>query len=66
MGHGSDVRSLQTTATFSSSEDCFIINTPTLKDAKFWPGELGKSATHALFQANTTSNGKNQGIQSFV
>ena len=66
IGHGSDVRSLQTTATYDSSEDWFIVNTPTLKDAKFWPGELGKVATHAVFQAKTILNGEDKGIQSFV
>ena len=66
IGHGSDVRSLQTTATYDPSEDCFIVNTPTLKDAKFWPGELGKVATHAVFQAKAILKGENKGIHSFV
>ena len=66
MGHGSDVRGLQTTATFDPSQDCFIINTPTIKDAKFWPGELGKLATHAVFQAKTILKGEDIGVQSFV
>jgi alkylation response protein AidB-like acyl-CoA dehydrogenase len=66
MGHGSDVRNLQTRATFDLKNQCFIINTPTVKDAKFWPGELGKAATHAVFQAQTYVKGKNVGVQSFV
>ena len=66
IGHGSDVRGLQTTATFDPSQDCLIINTPTIKDAKCWPGELGKLATHAVFQARTILKGQDIGVQSFV
>jgi len=66
MGHGSDVRGLRTTSTYDPKEDCFIVNTPTIKDAKFWPGELGKAADHAVFQAQTIVKGKNVGVQSFI
>lgn len=37
-----------------------------MKDAKFWPGELGFFCTHALFQARLIIDGKNHGVQSFV
>ena len=66
MGHGSDVRGLQTRATFDPKTDSFVLNTPTIKDAKFWPGELGKLATHAVVQAKTFSNGKEHGVQTFL
>ena len=57
---------MQTTATFDPKEDCFIIHTPTIRDAKFWPGELGKLCTHAVVQANTYTKGKSIGIQTFL
>ncbi|CAI2386617.1 unnamed protein product [Moneuplotes crassus] len=66
IAHGSDVRGLQTTATYDHDQKCFIINTPTMKDAKFWPGELGKAANYAVFQAKTIVKGKNVGVQTFV
>jgi acyl-CoA oxidase len=38
LGHGSDVRSLETTATFDEKTQEFVINTPSISAAKFWPG----------------------------
>jgi len=37
-----------TTATFDEKTDEFIIHTPTLKAAKWWPGDLGQFSTHAI------------------
>lgn len=37
-----------TTATFDKATDEFIIHTPTIKAAKYWPGELGKMANFAV------------------
>lgn len=55
-----------TTATFDQKTDSFIIDSPTTEAAKFWPGELGLYATHALIYANMIINGKKTGIQSFI
>ena len=38
MGHGSDVQSLETIATFDRSTDSFILDSPTLTATKMWPG----------------------------
>jgi acyl-CoA oxidase len=48
MGHGSDVAALETTATFDVKTDEFVINTPNLKATKWWPGDMGRFANHAL------------------
>jgi acyl-CoA oxidase len=49
MGYGSDVSSLQTTATFDEKKDQFIINNANnIKAIKYWPGDMGIIATHAL------------------
>ena len=66
LGHGSDVRSLETTAHFDEKEDSFVLNSPTLTSAKFWPGSLGKSANHAMVFAQTLVKGKHIGLQSFI
>jgi acyl-CoA oxidase len=66
IGHGSDVSSLETTATFDKATDTFVVNSPTIKSAKFWPGELGKTATHAAFHAQLIIFGKNYGVQTFL
>lgn len=66
IGHGSDVSLLETTATFDQATDSFIVNSPTVTSAKFWPGELGKMCTHCVFHAQMIIGEKNYGIQSFI
>ena len=51
MGHGSDVAGLETTATFDIETDEFVIHTPCLKATKWWPGDMGRFANHALIFA---------------
>ena len=48
MGHGSDVQSLETTATFDKATDELILNSPTVSSAKYWPGDLGIFANYAM------------------
>ena len=66
MAHGSDVRSLMTTATFSKDTQEFIIETPNIKAYKFWPGEMGIYATHALVFAQLIIEESNYGVHAFV
>jgi acyl-CoA oxidase len=65
MGHGSDVQRLQTEAVFDSLTDEFVINTPSLKAIKFWPGELGGYANHCVFHAKMIVDGQSYGIHAF-
>jgi acyl-CoA oxidase len=46
--------------------DTFIINTPTISAAKFWPGDLGIHCTHALVFAQMIIHKKNHGVQAFI
>ena len=48
IGHGSNVAGLETTATFDKEKDEFVIHTPTNTATKWWPGEMGRFANHAL------------------
>ena len=48
LGHGSDVQSLKTTATFDPKKDEFVIQTPSLDATKWWPGDMGHHANYAL------------------
>lgn len=48
IGHGSDVSGLLTTATYDKKSDEFVIHTPVPEATKWWPGELGRYATHAV------------------
>ena len=66
MGHGSDIQYLQTTATYDLSTDELILNSPTIESIKWWPGELGIVANHAITHAQLIVNDKNYGIQTFI
>lgn len=66
MGHGSDVRSLETTATYDPKTDEFVINSPTLTSTKWWPGELGLIANHIVCMAQLIINGEKYGVHGFI
>lgn len=66
VGHGSDIKSLETTAEYDATTKEWIINSPTISSAKYWPGELGLLADHALVFAQTYIKGKNYGVLPFV
>jgi len=66
IGHGSDVQSLQLQATYDKETKSFVLNSPSTRSIKFWPGSLGIQATHAVCQAQTYIEGKHHGLQTFV
>jgi len=66
LGHGSNVRGLQTIAEYDKSTESFILNTPTLPSMKWWPGTLGRVATHAAVYAQLIIDGKQYGVHSFM
>ncbi|XP_028907494.1 peroxisomal acyl-coenzyme A oxidase 2 isoform X1 [Ornithorhynchus anatinus] len=66
LGHGTYLQGLETTATFDSSTQEFVLNTPKLTATKWWPGDLGRTATHALVLAQLYSGGKCQGMHAFI
>jgi len=66
LGHGSNVRALQTTAEYDASTQEFVLNTPTLQAMKWWPGGLGKSATHCALYAQLVLNGRELGFHTFM
>jgi acyl-CoA oxidase len=65
LGHGSNVRGLQTTATYDKNTQEFVVHTPTLQSIKWWPGTLGKIATHAVVYAQLIIDGKEYGVHVF-
>lgn len=78
LGHGSNVRALETTATFvkgnsnGSAEDGnddghWVIHSPTLTSLKFWPGSLGRTSNHAMVIAKLIDGeGVDHGIHNFL
>lgn len=66
LAHGSNVRGLETTATWSPEDKTFIIHSPALTSAKWWIGSLGRTANYALVMAQLIIKGKNYGPHTFV
>eukprot|EP01088_Endostelium_zonatum_P011412 TRINITY_DN25544_c0_g1_i1.p1 TRINITY_DN25544_c0_g1~~TRINITY_DN25544_c0_g1_i1.p1 ORF type:complete len:501 (-),score=105.77 TRINITY_DN25544_c0_g1_i1:98-1600(-) len=66
LGHGSNVRGLQTIAEYDAKTEEFILNTPTLRSLKWWPGALGKVGTHTIVYAQLIIEGKEYGVHSFI
>ena len=62
LGHGSNVAGLETTATLDKATDEFVIHSPTVTSAKFWPGDLGRNTTHAIVFARLLIEGKDYGV----
>ncbi|KPI40545.1 Peroxisomal acyl-coenzyme A oxidase 1 [Cyphellophora attinorum] len=60
LGHGSNVRGVETQAIWNSETKDFTIHSPTLTAAKWWNGSLGRTANHAIIiaQLMLPENGK--------
>jgi acyl-CoA oxidase len=68
LGHGTDLRQLETEAVFDRTTDSFVLNTPTLTSTKFWPGGLGQTANYILLMAQLYTPDRNHpcGLQMFL
>ncbi|KAK8079463.1 Acyl-coenzyme A oxidase [Apiospora hydei] len=66
LGHGSNVRGLETTATWNQGDKTFILHSPTLTASKWWIGTLGKTANHAVVMAQLIIGGKHYGPHPFL
>ena len=66
LGHGSNVRGLETTATWNPDDKTFTINSPHLTASKWWIGSLGRTANHAVVMAQLFIGGKPYGPHPFV
>jgi acyl-CoA oxidase len=67
--HGSNVRGLKTTATFDESlyggDGGWIVQSPSLEAAKWWPGGLAKSCNCVILMARVIIKGKDYGPHPF-
>jgi acyl-CoA oxidase len=66
LGHGSNVRGLETTATWNPEDKTFTMHSPHLTSSKWWIGSLGKMANHAVVMAQLIIDGKRYGPHPFV
>jgi acyl-CoA oxidase len=66
-GHGSDVQSLETTATYDASTQEFVIDSPTRTSRKDYIGGAAETATvAAVFAQLITPDGTGHGVHCFV
>ena len=65
LGHGSNIRP-ETTATFLPETDEIEIHSPSLTSTKWWPGNLGRCANHAIVYARLLVGGRDLGIHNFM
>lgn len=66
LGHGSNVRGLETTATWNPDDKTFTLHSPALTASKWWIGSLGRTANHAVVMAQLFIGNKNFGPHPFV
>ncbi|XP_060095396.1 peroxisomal acyl-coenzyme A oxidase 2 [Heteronotia binoei] len=66
LGHGTYLRGLETMATFDVTTQEFVLNTPKISAMKWWPGDLGRTATHAVVFAQLYLKGNCYGIHPFI
>lgn len=65
-GHGSNVKGLQTTATYNHDEKTFTINTPTPKDQKEYIGNAANHGQMATVFAKLLIDGTDYGVNAFI
>ncbi|KAM3191808.1 hypothetical protein ACQJBY_069194 [Aegilops geniculata] len=66
LGHGSNVRGIETVATYDSKTGEFVINTPCESAQKYWIGGAANHATHTIVFAQLHINGRNEGVHAFI
>ena len=64
--HGSNVRDLQTTATFDRETDEWVIHTPEERDHKEWIGNAARHGRIATVFAQLVIDGEGFGVHAFV
>ncbi|KNC54603.1 Acox1 protein [Thecamonas trahens ATCC 50062] len=66
LAHGSNVRGIETRAVFDPDADGFILTTPRSEARKWWPGNMAKTATHAIVMARLIVGETDHGVHPFL
>ncbi|CDW85064.1 acyl-coenzyme a oxidase [Stylonychia lemnae] len=66
LGHGSNVKGIETTATYDNQTREYVINTPHTSSMKFWIGNGSKTATISVIFAQLYINDRCYGPHAFI
>lgn len=66
LGHGSNVRGIETVTTYDPETQEFIINTPCESAQKYWIGGAAIHATHTVVFSQLHIGGRSQGVHAFI
>ncbi|KAK9284343.1 hypothetical protein L1049_023514 [Liquidambar formosana] len=66
LGHGSNVRGIETVTTYDANTGEFVINTPCESAQKYWIGGAANHATHTIVFSQLNINGNKQGVHAFI
>ena len=66
LGHGTYLRGLETTVTYDIANKNFKVNSNGISGSKWWPGGLGKTATHVVLTARLIIDYKDYGPHHFI
>ncbi|KAL6286388.1 hypothetical protein ACE6H2_010778 [Prunus campanulata] len=66
LGHGNNVRGIETVTNYDSTTGEFVINTPCESAQKYWIGGAANHATHTIVFSQLNLSGKNQGVHAFI
>jgi acyl-CoA oxidase len=66
LGHGSNVRGIETTAIYDPRTKEFVLHTPNDAAQKYWIGNLACHANWAVVFAQLTVAGKHEGVHAFA
>ena len=64
-GHGSNVRDLETTATFDVDDDCFVLDSPSLSARKEWIGNAAVDGRAMVVFAQLITDDEEYGVHAF-
>jgi acyl-CoA oxidase len=66
IGHGTNLKKLETTATYDPKTQEFVLHSPTITSSKWLPGNLGKSSNFIVIMAQLWTQGKCYGPHAFM